>query len=127
MKTHTFSIRVLTIFVAMTACTKTPEACISASKPAGTINDEITFTSCSKDADENQFYAYDGTSVTGPSSSNVEVIGSYDPCTSTSITYKFNAAGTYIIELNAKNRIRGDCNNGTYRGDKITTSVIIMP
>ena len=125
MKKITFIIGALTIIAMISACNKTPEACINASKSTAAINEEITFTSCSKDADENQFIAYDGTSATGASSSNAVVVGSYDPCSSTSITYKFNASGTYTIELTAKNRIKGSCNNGTYKSDKKTASVIV--
>ena len=111
----------------ISSCVKTPVACLTSTKSTAAINEEVTFTSCSTDTDQNQFGVYDGTSATGASSSNVVVVGGFDSCTGTSVTLKFTAAGTYTIELTAKNRISGNCDNGTYKSAKASTILIITP
>ena len=125
MKTMKSIILLCAAVIVMAGCSKTPEASMTASKSTATINEEITFTSTSKDSEEHQFIAYDGATATGASSLNTVIVGSYDACSSTSITFKFTVAGTYTIELTAKNRTSGDCGQGSYKSDTATITVTI--
>ncbi|HVE62126.1 MAG TPA: hypothetical protein VNA26_09910, partial [Chitinophagaceae bacterium] len=94
------------VILLFNSCAKTPEACINSDKETAKVNEAITFTSCSKDADEHSFTT---------TSSEMEVLDGGNPCEHNFITVRFKSAGTYTITLRARNRIKGSCNDGTTR------------
>lgn len=70
-----------------TSCAKKPEACIEASATTAEVGQPITFTDCSKNAD-------DVTIALGDDPSNKV----YESTT----TYAYNEAGTYVVTLTAE-------------------------
>jgi hypothetical protein len=82
----------ISLFVAIagllvsTSCQKTPEACLNAER-AVVVGEEVSFESCSKDADKVEWDFGDGNIVAG-----------------NTVNYTFEKEGTYLVNMTAYSR-----------------------
>lgn len=81
---------VLSVFsiLLMTSCKKNPEACMEVSSTNVTVGEEVTFTSCSKDALSYDWY------FVGPVGAPENNIGNSE----ITFTHQFSTSGTYTVK-----------------------------
>jgi hypothetical protein len=87
-------------FATLIACHKTPEASISVDKTTAKVNEAITVTSTSQDANTYAWLVFDGANGSGePSSHAIRVSGGYQ-CDDT-YAFKIDSVGEYRLRLDA--------------------------
>jgi hypothetical protein len=121
MKNFKLILTAIMLFVAITACRKTPEACIDADKTIAKVNETITVTSCSKDANA---YIWGFKDMTG----YVTTVSGGTICDD-SWAFKTDSIGTYTVQLTACN-YKKKCNtssSNTGKQDETTLTITIIP
>ena len=119
MKNKQLILAFLVLVFVTSSCLKKPEASITLSKTTAAINEEITATSTTTDANDYTWFFYEGvkTSVqAGSGTPHVIIVSEWQyGCDVTTITFKFDSVGTYTVFLKACNW-KGGCppsDNGT--------------
>lgn len=110
MKNSHLIIAGLVLILAISSCTKKPEAFVEASKTTASADEAITVTSTSVDANVYHWHFYEGVKASvqvGSSTSHRTIISGGDICDN-SVTFSFDAVGTYTVLLDACN-MKGGC------------------
>jgi len=111
MKSIHLIIAALVLVFVISSCTKKPEVSFTVNKTTAAVNEEITATSTSTDANEYSWFFYEGIVASvqeGSSTSHVTEITEWKECGNTTMTFKFDSVGTYTVLLKACNW-RGGC------------------
>jgi len=107
---HVILAAIVLVFV-ISSCTKKPEASFNLSKTTAAVNEEITATSTTTDANDYTWWFYEGakTSVQpGSSTPHAIVVSDFTSgCDVTTVKFKFDSAGTYTVLLKACNWKKG--------------------
>jgi len=101
----------------LNSCIKEPEACLSADKTTVGINEAVTISSCSKEAER---YRWTWTDTIA------NIVSGGDNCSS-SVVLKYSKPGTYSVNLAVFSyRGKADCNSvGTNKSAETSISITV--
>ncbi|UPT66106.1 MAG: PKD domain-containing protein [Sphingobacteriales bacterium JAD_PAG50586_3] len=100
--THLLILLSIPVFL-LSACKKKPAACISTDTIQASVNEPITFSSCSDNADRLEWNMGDGNTFTYYT-----------------VAYAYTTPGTYIVTLTV-------FNDNDENSDEVTKEIIIVP
>jgi len=127
MKIVQLMITAMMLLIAITGCRKSPEASITANKTTAAVNETITVTSTSKNANTYSWIIFDGNSTSGvSSSSHVVKVSGGDACDNT-YSFKIDQAGNYTLRFVAY-YYKGGCSaiNSSGYSDGTTLAITIQ-
>ncbi len=119
----------LVLVIVISSCTKKPEVSFTVTKTTAAVNEEITATSTSIDANSHTWFFYEGIKESvqqGSSTPHVSIVSGGFPCEHNFVTFKFDSVGTYTVLLNACNWKDGCGTKATSGFCDIATEIITI-